>query len=50
MENIEEGFNYYKVVGSGFEEDVLVRARLKVRDVVEEYMEFYRSAGKADDL
>lgn len=47
--NIGNSFSYYKVIGSGFEEDVLVKARLEVQDLVEKYMDFYRSAGKADD-
>jgi len=48
IENIEDDFSYYKVVGSGFEEDILVKARLKVQKIVEKYMQLCRSAGKAN--
>ena len=48
IENIEDDFSYYKVVGSGFEEDILVKARLKVQKIVEKHMQLYRSAGKAN--
>ena len=47
IENIGDDFSYYKVVGSGFKEDILVEARLKVQKIVEKYMQLYRSAGKA---
>ena len=48
IENIDDDFSYYKVVGSGFEEDILVKARLKVQKIVEKHMQLYRSAGKAN--
>ncbi len=47
--NISDGYSYYEVVGSGFKEDILVKARLKVQKVVEKYMQLYRSAGQADE-
>lgn len=45
--NIKDDCNIYEVIGSGFKEDILVKARLEVQKIVENYMQFYRSAGKA---
>lgn len=47
INGIGNDYNLYKVVGSGFREDVLVRARLAVQGIVEKYMKLYGSAGKA---
>ncbi|MBN2073460.1 MAG: class II fructose-bisphosphate aldolase, partial [Actinobacteria bacterium] len=47
IKNIGKSYNIYEVIGSGFREDVLVKARFAVQKTVEKYMELYRSAGKA---
>jgi fructose/tagatose bisphosphate aldolase len=44
---IGENSFIYEVVGSGFKEDILVKARFEVQKTVEKYMKLYRSAGKA---
>jgi fructose/tagatose bisphosphate aldolase len=47
IEVIGENSFIYEVVGSGFREDILVKARFEVQKTVESYMKIYRSAGKA---
>jgi hypothetical protein len=42
-----ESHNPYEVVGSGLESDVLIRARLAMQKVVEDFMVLLGSAGKA---
>ena len=46
-ENIEEDCNIYEVIGSGFKEDILIKARIEVQKIVEKYIKLYGSAGKA---
>jgi len=45
--NIKDDCNIYEVIGSGFKEDILVKARLEVQRTVEKYIQLYGSAGKA---
>ena len=47
IENIKGDYNLYEIIGSGFKSDVLVKARLEVQRIVENYMHIFRSAGKA---
>lgn len=44
---VDETRNPYEVIGSGLEQDILVRGRLAMTLVIEEYMEALGSAGKA---
>ena len=44
---VGETYNPYKVMGSGLDGDVLVTARLALRDVVVDLMNLFGSAGKA---
>ena len=43
----KEGYNPYKIVGSGLSEDVLDRARLATQKIVEELMDILGSSGKS---
>lgn len=45
---VEEDFNPYEVIGSGLENDVLVAGRVALQQTVEEWMQLFGSAGKAD--
>lgn len=45
--DVGEGYNPYIVVGSGLEDDVLVAARLALKDVVADLMRLFGSAGQA---
>ncbi len=45
--NLKDNYNVYEVIGSGFKEDILIKARMEVQGIVEKYMQLYRSAGKA---
>jgi len=45
--NIKDDHNIYEVIGSGFKEDILIKARMEVQKTVEKYMQLYKSAGKA---
>jgi fructose/tagatose bisphosphate aldolase len=47
IEDIGRDSNVYEIIGSGFKEDILVKARHEVQKTVENYMKLYRSAGKA---
>jgi fructose-bisphosphate aldolase class II len=44
-----EPYNPYLVIGSGLAEDVLMAARLALRNIVADYMVLFGSAGKASD-
>jgi fructose/tagatose bisphosphate aldolase len=43
----EDSLNPYEVIGSGLDADVLVRGRVSMQRVVEDYMRLFGSAGKA---
>ena len=43
---IKENYNPYKVIGSGLDQDVLVKAKMSMQRVVEELMILFGSAGK----
>ncbi|MCD4670984.1 MAG: class II fructose-bisphosphate aldolase, partial [Actinomycetia bacterium] len=45
--DLKDDCNVYEVIGSGFKEDILIKARIEVQRTVEKYMQLYRSAGKA---
>lgn len=45
-----EGYNPYEVLGSGLENDVLMAGRLALQRKVEELMQLFGSAGKADSF
>ena len=47
IENVKEGYSIYEIMGSGFKNDILVKARFEVQKIVERFMKLYRSAGKA---
>jgi len=47
LEELGGNFNPYEVVGSGLAEDVLVKGRLALQKVVEDWMCLFGSAGKA---
>lgn len=47
IENVKEGYSIYEIIGSGFKNDILVKARFEVQKIVEKFMKLYRSAGKA---
>ncbi|MGQ9785739.1 MAG: class II fructose-bisphosphate aldolase [Anaerolineae bacterium] len=44
---VGDGYNPYDVVGSGFPEDVLTKARVAVQERIVELMDLFGSAGKA---
>ncbi|MCJ7555768.1 MAG: hypothetical protein MUP90_02495, partial [Gammaproteobacteria bacterium] len=46
--NVHEGYNPYKVIGSGLSEDVLMAGRVALQREVEELIQLFGSAGKAD--
>ena len=46
--NVHEGYNPYEVIGSGLREDVLMAGRVALQREVEELMQIFGSAGKAD--
>ena len=43
----DDRYNPYEVIGSGLEADILVRGRLAMQEVVEDYLRLFGSAGKA---
>ena len=45
---VHEGYNPYEVIGSGLSEDVLIAGRVALQREVEELMQIFGSAGKAD--
>jgi fructose/tagatose bisphosphate aldolase len=45
--NVNEAYNPYEVVGSGFEKDVLTQARIALKKKVEELMGVFGSAFRA---
>jgi fructose/tagatose bisphosphate aldolase len=47
LEDLGGNFNPYEVIGSGLDEDVLVKGRLALQKVVEDLMCLFGSAGKA---
>jgi len=47
LEELGGNFNPYEVIGSGLDEDVLVKGRLALQKVVEDLMCLFGSAGKA---
>ena len=47
LEELGGNFNPYEVIGSGLAEDVLVKGRLALQKVVEDWMCLFGSAGKA---
>ena len=47
LEELSGNFNPYEVIGSGLDEDVLVKGRLALQKVVEDLMCLFGSAGKA---
>lgn len=47
LEELGGNFNPYEVIGSGLDEDVLVKGRLALQKVVEDMMCLFGSAGKA---
>ncbi len=47
LDELGGNFNPYEVIGSGLAEDVLVKGRLAVQKVVEDWMCLFGSAGKA---
>jgi hypothetical protein len=44
---VNEAYNPYEVVGSGFERDVLTHARIALQKKVEELMNLFGSAHRA---
>ena len=46
LEELGDNFNPYQVIGSGLDEDVLVKGRLASQKVVEDLMCLFGSAGK----
>ncbi len=47
IEDAKEGYNIYEIIGSGFKNDILVKARFEVQKTAERFMKLYRSAGEA---
>ena len=45
---VSDGSNPYEVIGSGLREDVLMAGRVALQREVEELMQIFGSAGKAD--